>query len=295
MSHNAILLIAAGIVFYTGQGFFNKLFSVSHPADASMVSPVFNVIYGLVVAVGTFVFSGSRFEPDGSTLLFGAANGVTLFLYNYSAIHAAKSGPYTLQSMVSSFGNILIPLIWSLFVWGERISAVKSAGIGCMMLALYLYNGGKISRSGIMRGGSVWFVMVFLANGVYSLLNAAQQRYEAGAFRTDMIIMTFLTTAVLSGACLLFPGNKADVRAFRMPVKAAAFAAASSVCAAAAINTLMMTLALVPAAILYPIEAGGILIAGTLLSRAVLGETIDRHKCLGIAAAAAGLVLTNIG
>lgn len=56
----------------------------------------------------------------------------------------------------------------------------------------------------------------------------------------------------------------------------------------------MLTLSYVPAAILYPIEAGGILIASTLLSRAVLGETICRHKCIGIAAAVAGLVFTNI-
>ena len=294
MSYTVILLIAAGIILYTGQGFFNKLFSVSHPADASQASPVFCVIYGAVVALSTFIFSGLRIAPDGLTLLFGVVNGFALFFYNYSAIHAAKSGPYTLQSMMSSFGNILIPLMVSLFAWGEQISLVKGSGIVCMMLAFFVYNGGKINRSDIASSGFIWFVMVFLANGVYSLLNAAQQRYEAGAFRSDMIIITFLTAAVISGIYIMIPGNRTAVRAFHMPVKAAVFAIASSLCAAAAINMLMLTLSYVPAAILYPIEAGGILIASTLLSRAVLGETICLHKCIGIAAAVAGLVFTNI-
>ncbi|MBR3742658.1 MAG: hypothetical protein IKN04_19755 [Clostridia bacterium] len=64
--------------------------------------------------------------------------------------------------------------------------------------------------------------------------------------------------------------------------------------AAIAINLLMLTLAYVPAAILFPIEAGGILIVSAFLSRGILKEPIGKLRLFSILIAAVSLVLTNL-
>ena len=294
MSLAVAVLVAGEILFYTGQGFFSKLFSLSHPGKASDATPGFNMIYGLVVGLGTWVFTGFRLRPDALTLVIGSINGVSLFFYNFSAIHAAQSGPYSLQSLMSSFGNILIPMILSFSIWGDRLNGLQLTGIAFMMGAFVLFNSAGLKSLKTGQKGFIWFVMVFIMNGVYSSFNDAQQRLEAGAHRQDMIIITFLTAALFSIAYLLLPRNAGARIALRMPRRAFIYAILSSVCAAAAINTLMAALYYVPSSLLYPMGAGSLLITSTLLSRFVLHEKLRRIQVLGITAAVIGVVLTNI-
>ena len=140
MSMTVAALVVGEILFYTGQGFFAKLFSISHPGRASDATPGFNMLYGLVVALGTWLFTGFQLRPDAFTLTIGCANGIALFFYNFSAIHAAQSGPYTLQSLMSSFGNILIPMAFSICLWGDRLKGLQIIGIVLMLAAFLLYN-----------------------------------------------------------------------------------------------------------------------------------------------------------
>ena len=110
----------------------------------------------------------------------------------------------------------------------------------------------------------------------------------------DLIIIVFLTAALVSALYMLLPRNRAMVRAFRMPKKTLAFALASSACAAVAIHLLLIALNYVPSSILYPTESGGVFLMQTLLSVTVLHESLKKRQYVGIVLAAAGLVLTNI-
>ena len=293
MSITVVALVVGEIAFYTGQGFFSKLFSISHPGKASDATPGFNMIYGLITALGTWIFAGFRLKPDTFTLIIGCFNGIALFFYNFSAIHAAQSGPYTLQSLMSSFGNILIPLIFALSIWGDRLKGSQIIGIVFMLAAFLLYNAQGLKNLKLTQRGFIWFLLVFLMNGVYSSLNDAQQRMEAGTHRQDMIIVTFFTAAILSVIYLLLPRNKGARQALQIPGQTMIYAILSSICAAAAINTLMAALHHVPSSLLYPMGAGSLLITSTLLSCLVLREKLMRMQIIGIVAAIIGVILTN--
>lgn len=294
MSSTVVILIVSGILFYTGQGFFNKLYSLTHPGKAAAAAKMFNIIYGMTVAIATLLYNRIRLSPDAFTLLIGAVNGFALFFYNYSAIHAAQSGPYTLQSMMSSFGNIIIPLAVSLTVWNDRLSILSWLGVGCMLLAFLLYNANGLGDKRVYSNKYIWFLPVFLMNGIYSTINAAHARIEGGGHHNDFIIITFLTAATISAANLLISRDNETRRAFHMPARALVFALTSSICAAAAINMLMLTLHFVPSSILYPIESGGILILSAILSRLILKERLTLLQIVGIGVAVLGLVLTNL-
>ena len=270
-----VFLVIGEILCYLGQEFFSKLFSITHPGKASDVTPIFNVLFGAVVALATWIYNGFRLKPDWITLLIGVINGAALFMYNFSAIHAAQSGPYTLQSIMSAFGNILIPLLVSIIIWSDRLRLIQGIGITLMLAAFVLYNAHDLHGLKIGFKGFGWFVLVFATNGVYSALNDAQQRIEAGGYRTDMIIISFLTTAVISAVSLIISRNPNVRSAAKMPPRAMLFAVAASVSAAAAINLLMTALNYVPSYLLYPIGSGSLLILNTLLGRIVLKEKIQ--------------------
>lgn len=290
----AVILVLCSIFCYVGQNFFNKLFSVSWRGDPALATPVFSALYGLIVGLGTLAAGGFRLAPDGLTLGMGVLNGGVLFLYNLSAVNAARRGPFSFQSMMSAFGNILVPLIFSLTLWGDRLSTLQLGGIGCMLAALALYNAKGLRFADAQKGYGLWTLLLFLANGVYSELLSAQQRVELGALRQEMIVITFLTSALISLIYLGTVHKRAQGSPRGLKGRALVFALVSSVCAALAVNMLMITMRYVPATILYAIEAGGILIVNTVLSALVLREKVGKNRAAGILAAAAGLVLMNL-
>lgn len=51
MSIAAILMSLSCVLCYTGQNFFNKLYSIHYTEPADAVTPVFSVIYGLQTKV----------------------------------------------------------------------------------------------------------------------------------------------------------------------------------------------------------------------------------------------------
>lgn len=293
MSLIAAALVCLGVACYTGQTFFNKLYSVSYTGPDSATTPVFAGIYGLFTGFVTLVCSGFRFHPSAATLGFGLMNGVVLFVFNLSAIRAARSGPYAFQSLLMLFGNILLPLGFSTLFWGDALSGLKILGILVMLLSFVLFNLKGLNVTGAKKGYFFWVAMLFLTNGLYGVVMDAQQRIALQTQRSEMIITTFAVSAVISLVYLFVSQKKAFSSAFVMKKKTWGFLFGSSICAAAAVNTMMVTLAYVPASVLYTVQNGGVLVMSALLSAVVLKEKITRPMSVGIALAIASLVLLS--
>lgn len=281
------------VLCYTGQTFFNKLYSVHYSGPESAATPVFASVYGIVVSAATLAYNSFRLDADGATLLFGIVNGVVLFLFNLAAISAARTGPYAFQSIMMLFGNILLPMAFSVFFWGDRLTAVKLLGIAVMLASFVVFNAGGLGFGGVKKGYYFWVAVLFAANGVYGILVDSQQRIAAGTQRNEMIIITFAVSAVISLVFLAAGQGKKAVSAFRMDGKTWGFALGSSICAAVAINVLMLSLRLVPASVLYTAENGGVLILSALLSAVTLKEKLTKPMIAGIAVAVLSLFLLS--
>lgn len=72
------------------------------------------------------------------------------------------------------------------------------------------------------------------------------------------------------------------------------FCLGSSICATAAVNSLMLTMRYVPTSVLYTISNGGVLVMSTLLSRAVFREKLNSWMIAGILGAIGALVLLSL-
>ena len=288
-----LLLCLLCILCYTGQTFFNKLFSGCYPGSAATATPVYASIYGLLVCVITFCLNGFRFSPSGFTWGIGAANGLILFFYNLGMIQAARRGPYAFQSIVMLFGSIVVCIIFSALWWGDRMTALQIIGICIMLAGFVALNAGNLKFSGIRKGYFFWVFSLFFTNGFYGVLMDFQQRSVTGE-KNEMIMITFLSSAVISLFYLFLTQKSTATQAFRMGKKPAGCAVFSSICAAFAVYLLMVLLAYVPSYILYTVNNGSILVLSALLSAAVLKEKLTAYTVAGVVLSVISIVLLSL-
>lgn len=139
-----VLTTVICVACYTGQTFFNKLFSTHYRGPETAATPVYAVLYGVLVSAVTLLLIHFQISPSKETVLLGCINGVVLFLYNLGMIHASRTGPYAFQSIVMLFGSIVVCLLFSAVYWGDRLTVLQMAGIAVMMAAFVVLNGGGI-------------------------------------------------------------------------------------------------------------------------------------------------------
>ena len=288
-----MLLLAACILCYTGQTFFNKLFSMRYSGPEAAATPVYASLYGLVVGLVSLCLNGLSFSPSGMTLILGCINGVILFLYNLSMINAARSGPFAFQSIVMLFGSIVVCLVFSALWWGDRMTVTQLIGIAVMLAAFVLLNSGGLSFAGVEKGYFFWVTLLFFSNGIFGVLLDAQQRAMPGE-RNEMIIATFLSSAAVSLAYLFTAKRKLVSKAFKMDGRSWLFALLSAGCASFAVYLLMTLLQYIPSYILYTVNNGSILVLSVLLCAVVLKEKMTKKAVAGIALSVVSIVLLSL-
>jgi len=288
------LLVALNIIFYTCQTFFNKLYSNAYQGAPSAATPVFSLVYGLIVGLSTLACTGFAFAPSQITWTLGLVNGLMLFLFNLGMIQAARTGPYSFQSIIMLFGCVLPPLLFATLVWGDTLSGLQLAGIAFVLVSFVVINCKGLRLKNVKKSFFGWVALVFLTNGLYSIIMDAQQRLAMKTEKTEMIVITFLTSALISVVYLLLTQKGKSLSSFAMGRKAALFAVFSSISAAAAVNMIMYLLGLVQMTVLYAIENGSILVLSILLSAVVLKEKLEKHTLVGIALGLLGIVLLSL-
>ena len=288
-----VLITALCIACYTGQTFFNKLFSMRYKGPEAAATPVYAALYGAIVGVVTLFLIRFQAAPSRETVLLGCVNGVVLFLYNLGMIHASRTGPYAFQSIVMLFGSIVVCLLFSAVYWGDRLTAAQVAGIAVMLAAFVVLNGGGIDFRHVKKGYFPWVVSLFFTNGVYGVLMDAQQRLYAQE-RNEMILVTFFSSGLISLLYLLLTQRRQALPAFQMGKAAWGFAVGSGLCAAFAVYTLMALLAYIPGYILYTICNGSVLVLSAVLCRIVLKENMTKMTVAGILLSAVSITLLSV-
>ncbi|MBR6788096.1 MAG: EamA family transporter [Clostridia bacterium] len=296
MSSMLIFLLGAiNILSFTCQSFFSKLYSLSYTGPSTAATPVFASLYGLIVGFITLaVGAGFQFSAALPTWLIGLSNGLILFLFNLSNVSASRTGPYTLQSLMTYSGNVLITLLFSTVVWHDHLAWYQLMGIAVMLLSFVMIN--LQSSAFIIRKKSyfLWIALLFITNGAYGVLMDAQQRIMQQTQRNEMIIITFFSSAIISLIYLVLTQKNRSMQAFSMPKKAWLHLCAASIAAASGVYTMMVLLANLSSSILYTIQNGAVLALTILLGHFILKEKLTRRMVLGILLSIISLVLLAI-
>ena len=289
-----VLLSIADIVLYTIRSFTNKLFAISYDGKPAMATPVFSAITVFSGFLFTVLLSGGIQLPNMTTLLCGISGGCILFLYDLGNIRAAKTGPYSIQAIICMFGCVMLPLLFERFLWGVRLTALQRLGVIAVLFSFVYLNLNNKESIGIQKGFYGWVALLFFANGIYSTIVIAQQRWTGYAQRSEMIAVVFVTLAVVSVLYLLL-GCKTNVKsAFQLQKRSWCYALTSSAALSAAMNLLVLLLQFVNASVLYPIQNSAILVLLVLLSAVPLKERIGKFTIVGIVFALAGIAALGL-
>jgi len=289
-------MIVACIFCYTFQGLFGKLYSSAYTGEESNATPVFSCIYGVIVGVSVLVFAlGFRLDASAATWGLGIANGLMLFLYNLGVIKASRTGPFSLQSIFRLFGGVVVPMVCSTLFWGDRLTALQIAGIVIMLASFVVINLDGNALKGVQKGYAGWVALLFAVNGLYGAIMAWQQRVMAGAQGNEMIVVTFLSSALISLISLAFNRKADTLKAFRMPGKAWGNAVGAGVVAALAVVQLMILINRVESlAVFYTIENGMVLVLTVVFSAILFKEKINRNVGIGILMSVISLALLSL-
>ena len=233
---------------------------------------VFFLLWGLI---GGFAF-------HWFTIILGALYGIFLFLSMYTGFRALATGPMALSGMIASF-SLVVPLLFGLAVWGERLSGWGITGICLLLASLFLLN--------FQREGSTsvkWAVYAFAtlaANGVCSVIQKYHQRQYPGRYQTEFMLASFAVTL------LFLTVQKAITRR--------SFCISTSGLFAGMLNGMsqyivLLLAATVNASVLFPVISVTNIMAVWLAGRMLFAEKLKPVQILGLTAGVLSVLLLNI-
>ena len=293
----SVLLIACVIVLYSFQTLFCRLYNNAYPGREDVSPFVYCVYYGVFVSIATFFFGGCTFAPSWQTVVFGLLNAGALFLYNVSLIKATSTGSYAIANLSLLSGGILIPLFESVILFGTRLSFIQYAGIFLMLIAFGflnadgLFTGKKEKKEKKRTLFPLFCALLFIANGAYGAFFNAQQEIMNETQRTEMIILTFLPSAVMGFAFVLKKCKKEALSCFQQTKRSTLHLILCCISATVAINLLVYIMTLVDVAILFTVENGGVLIMSAVYASLLFKEKITCPKLIGLAIAVVSMAL----
>ncbi len=294
MSNFLIFLL---VMLYTCQSGFCNMYQRSYPGDKRYSSQVYSVFYGVIVSAATLLFAGFSLHPSPTTVLLGIANGAILVTYNAMLIKASANGPFSIVMIFNLSGGILIPMVWSIVVDKMRLSPLQYVAIAGMLVSFVFLNMEDKKDAGETKVSAkflLYALLLGLANGAYGTMLTVQKTLTSDAENAEMIVCTFLSSAVFAFVLLLVQAGKAAFPGFRQNVKSAVYVTAASVSAAAAVNLLMYALSLVNVAVLYAMDNGGVLLVSVLWSVVILKEKIGKKKIIGLVLATVAIFALGI-
>lgn len=285
-----ILVISAVVLFATGQSLFCRMYTSAQNGRGAVQ---FSVLYAFLAGVCTLAIGGFRYAPSGTTLLLGALNAVMLLTYNIAMVHAGNLGSFAFLMIGVLSGGILVPMAYDLIFLGTRLNAWQIAAVAMMLVSFVMMN--RDGLSGKKSGAYLaWVGVLFLVNGLYGTLMGLQQNAMEFTQRSEMIVTTYLGTAVIGTLFSLVRERGEFFRGFRMSGRAAAFLGASALCCTGSVNLLLYAMKLVRLTVLNVTVNGGVLVISAGLAYFVFREKMTAWKIAGIGLAAVSVILLSI-
>lgn len=287
------IFIFVMILMYTAQSLFCKLYSAKYPGEESVSSSVFSIVVGLTIALSGFVVSGFQFTPDALTWLFGVLNAAVIIGYNLCMVGASVKGPYSVQMVCMLSGGILVPTFISLF-FGDTLSWGKWIAVAVIILSLVMVNHKKDDQKVQSKAFYVYCAGLFLLNGVYGTLLDVQQRLTGADDKEEMIILTYLISALASAMFLLFKRKKDFLGDFKQTKLSLTYLLVCTLASTAAIHLLIYIIPLINITVLYTFDNAGVLLFSVLASCLFFREKLSKINLVGCGLMTIGLMAISL-
>lgn len=290
-----MIYIMLGImsVCFALQAFFSKKFSDHFPGDTSCAAIVFSALYGLVTALINMVSTGFNLSTSPMTLLIAAVNAVMLILYNFGLIKAASRGSYSVATVSSLFGSLIIPVFVSFFQ-SKVPTVIQIVAVGVMLVAFVFLNAEGFRQRTTSKKFYIYCLIIFLSNGIYcSLLSVHSNTYPNE--HTELIAITYLISAVFAVVWLIFKKGRRFAREFEITRKSVIFLFLTCVVSTVGLQLVLRILPVLGNAVTYSVEDAAILVISVALSVILFKEKLTPVKTVGIVLALISVLMLTCG
>lgn len=253
-----------------------------------------------VVVIMAALGGAQTLTAEGYLIAF--AFGVFFVLTLTTMTLAINSGHMGITLLIQN-SSLLVPTIYGIAAWGERLTLFKGAGVACI-LALLALSAGDQSAAGTHENWNRrrWIVLTglaFFGDGILGVLQGMMSRVSAEASSVTFTFWTSIFSIIVAGGIILFcklKGSTGRIAAGgREKGIFAGLIAGIGVGTAGGNCFSILALTALPGVVFFPLRQGGLVLlmwlAGVLLYR----EKITRRGMAMLAAGLAGLILLNMG
>ncbi len=279
------------------QSLFNK--QTSNTLIGSMRVYIFYIALKSSLSAAFSVITLLIFRDFSTISLQGIAisgiSGIFIAISAYFGIISLRHNPMVLCSIFSTAG-MLIPIIASSFLFGDKLSAYQIIFVLTLFVGIYLIisSRGKSNRRSAFSVKSFFLLFgSFLCNGACMLCQKLFGEFHADENVSLFSLLTFLIPAILLGIAIpLMPKGEENSNVFKMIPKKLYGIASVLAFAVFVINQLVtMMTPYVDPAVLFAIVNGGASVISATVGFIIYKEKLSLKSGIGIIIAVVSLVL----
>ena len=287
-----LLLVAAvlsdGIKGFTGKKISGRLNGLP---DALRVG-AYRMALCTVISAVVLLASGTSLALNGDILIISLLSGITTALLIMAWLLAVREGAFVFLDVCSASG-VVIPVVLSQLLFGEKVSYVQYGGIALMILSVYLMSGHNRTLKGKPSARLlVLLVVMTVSCGLSSLFSKMYTYYIPGGSIFTYNFLTFFAAAAMLGGILPFVRVNKDA-----PHVSLRKITPHVLIMAGTMYTYLFFItqatAMVSSILLFPLYNGMLLVQSMGMSAILFKEKPTRKGIAGLALMIVSLVIIN--
>ncbi|MFO7697915.1 MAG: EamA family transporter [Anaerolineae bacterium] len=250
---------------------------------------VMNYVTATAIQLARHAATGDPWRIESLTLLLGSAVGV-LYALNFSLFVPLLSRRGVSIPAAMSRLAVILPMLASLLIWGERLTGIQGAGalLSLAALPLLTLTRGEHTTGGKLDVRTAGLLLALLTgNGLSMVLTKAYER--SGLNQQALFLASLFGTAILVSGIAWWRQRQGTSPRDVVP------GMALGLTNALANWGLVAALVTIPAVLVFPFYSAAGLVITAILARMLFGERISRLEATGIATAVAAVTLANLG
>ena len=280
-----MIFVVSGIVTITGINITNRLAINSIKTRWGVIAA--NYCMALVLSTAMFAFS-SQGTISPFTIVLGLITGFLYIGGMYIGMTTIGRRGASIAISVSQL-SVLIPVSLSVAVFGEHLSTMQLIGVAVALISLPLLAakvGGGLS-GGFDRETLLLIVAQIFVQGFAQFSSKVLVATGLGAERSAFFLAVFISATIVTIPIAL--RHRVEIRR-----KDLGFGSVVGVFNIGGNLSILLALAALPGAIVFPLVNSGGLLLVTVLSWLIFKERISRVNAIGIALTLAAVLLINL-
>lgn len=257
---------------------------------------IFNTLFFTIVSA-TYIVVKPSFNYHSYSIIFGVIFGLLFVATMFFYMKGMETGPLSYTSLLYSLG-LIIPVIFGLLFWGERMGMLQVTGLLLLLITIYLGSGSgspAAPEKGMNLRWLVFTFVAFLGNGFLMTITKAHQVLMPGKQVMEFLFICFATATVSSFilAIAMFLFKKQDTR--HLKDRNFVLVVIGTGVTTAVGNMIMFILAgRMDGVVLYPVVCGGGVVLSSIASLLLFKEKMAKKGYVGLAIGMVALICLSL-